>query len=137
LNNTNYKLVRSAIAFTWLYHALIPKIIWQAPQELEMARRSMGGLIDPVHMTIGAGILEIFLALFLIIFWKKKFPLYITIVCMSCLTVGVFIFWPQLVFQTFNPITINVLMIVLSIVNLNQLKEMGVKDESSRNEGGH
>ena len=125
MNSANYKLVRLTLAFTWLYHGLIPKLLWQAPQELEMGRRSMQGLIDPVHLTVFAGFFEVVLALLLLIFWKKKFPLYITLFCIISLTLGVFVFWPQLALQTFNPITLNALVIVLSIVNLNQLNALG------------
>lgn len=95
-----------------------------------MGRRSMQGLVDASHLTVFAGVFEILLAFSLLIFWKKKFPLYITIVCMVLLTLGVLAFWPQLALQAFNPVTLNILVIVLSVVNLNQLKSFERKYET-------
>jgi uncharacterized membrane protein YphA (DoxX/SURF4 family) len=113
-----YALARLTVAFVWLYHGLIPKLIYRNADELSMLRDAG---IPPSHLPAAMsslGIIEVCIALVLFIFWKARWPLWLTIIGMisALLTVG--ITSPSFLTAAFNPVTLNLSVAALALIGL-------------------
>lgn len=115
----NYKISRLSIVFIWLYHGLVPKIIFRSSQELELINRGLDNPENPYIFLYLSGVGEIVAGLIVLLLWEKKWPIQATIVAMTILLIGAFVTWPQSTVEAFNPVTLNVAVIALCFVNLN------------------
>jgi DoxX-like family len=113
-----YTLSRLTVAFVWLYHGLIPKLIYRNPDELSMLRDA--GIPDshlPAVMS-SLGIIEVCLSLVLVVFWNSRWPLWFTLVAMVSAVLAVGITSPGFLTAAFNPMTLNLAVAVLAVVGL-------------------
>ena len=127
-NQSLQKLIRWSLAFVWLYHGLIPKILLKHADEQQLVREA--GLSEDlvIPMVYTGGAIEIALALIMILFWKHKWPYYLTIVCMIAAFLGAVVNSPQYLGAAFNPVSLNFCVIVLAILGL-KLSEEAVQAE--------
>ena len=113
-----YGISRLAIAFVWIYHGLLPKLLYFDPNETAMlldAGIPKESLQTSLHL-IGVG--EIAFGLLLILAWRVRFLLTGSAVLMAVALVVVGIQSPQYLVSAFNPVTLNLSMIGLSIIGL-------------------
>ncbi len=114
--NRVYTIARSAVAFVWIWHGLVPKLIANDPVEasplldLGFDRETAWGIVT------ASGIGEIIFGLLILILWRQKWPLLLTIVAMSGLLLGVFGTSPELLLGAFNPVTLNLSVIALAAI---------------------
>jgi hypothetical protein len=111
-------IARLVIAFVWLYHGAIPKLIFQHADELALMQQ--GGFSDtatPRAVEV-MGWMEIVVGLGMLIFWRQRWHFVINIFLMVAVTVGVAINSPQYLVAAFNPVSLNILMIALALVGL-------------------
>lgn len=112
-----YTLSRSVLAFVWLWHGLVPKLLVRHPDEyvpLEgMASRATAETIVTL-----AGWGEIAFGLLILILWRARWPLQLSIVVMAGLLIGLFFTAPELALGAFNPVTLNVLVITVAAAAL-------------------
>ena len=103
---------RLGIAFTWLWHGLVPKLFF--PSADEHAMLSAAGL-SPGMLPL-LGVAEIALALVILALWRWR-PIFIcnALVMMVALA-AVALQSPTYVVAAFNPVTLNAGMIALSII---------------------
>jgi hypothetical protein len=113
-----YFLTRLTVAFIWFYHGLVPKLLYRSPDELGMLSVTGMPATSVLSMTLLAGWLEIGFALVFIIFWRARWPLWVTIVAMLAATLGVGISSPGYLHQAFDPLTFNVAVAVLAACGL-------------------
>lgn len=113
-----YTLSRLLVAFVWFYHGLVPKVIYHDPDELIMLRNA--GMSE--HNLVGAvslfGFAEICFALALVMFWRSRWPLWFTVAAMFFATVGVAVTSPGYFTAAFNPLTLNLSVMVPAFVGL-------------------
>jgi len=109
LNKINL-ISRFALAFVFFYHGLVPKILWLSPIEeaLNVAHNLNPNIISPI-----AGAFEILLALSIIVFRKTLIPIYIAVFSLVVLLLDVALIMPSLLIEAFNPVSINLVCIVL------------------------
>lgn len=113
-------LVNLTLATIWIYQGLIPKILFNNTGEIEILRQS--GLFSGYEENILTfiGIAEIAFGLSLI-FIQKKALQYLNIFALLFLTVGA-VFSDLMIFTLpFNPFSLNISMIVLSIIAISKL----------------
>ena len=113
-----YVSSRLMIAFVWLYHGLIPKLIYRNTDELSLLRDA-GIPNSHLHAAMSSlGIIEVCFALAFVIFWKSRWPLWLTIFGMisALLTVG--ITSPGFLTAAFNPVTLNLAVTALAVSGL-------------------
>ncbi len=113
-----YSLARSTVAFIWFYHGLVPKLIRHDAAELDLLSRvvtSPNWLMTAVNVV---GWAEILFALVLIIFWRHRWPLWVTLVFMLLGIPAVAISAPGYLGAAFNPLTLNLAVAALSAVAL-------------------
>ena len=111
-------LARLTIAFIWFYHGLVPKLLYRSPDELGML--SLAGIpaSSVLSLTLLAGWLEICFALLFLVFWKARWPLWLTMIAMVAATLGVGITSPAYLHKAFDPLTFNLAVAVLAVCGL-------------------
>ncbi len=119
-------LCRAALSFSWVYQGAVPKIVCQSRGEIDLL-----GHIIPVYQwaceaVLWMGIAEIVFGLFLLVarwswvFWLNAASL-VGLLCFVAL------FEPTMFSLPFNPLTLNVSLIALSVIaviELNKIKTL-------------
>ncbi|MGE3801851.1 MAG: DoxX-like family protein [Candidatus Kapaibacterium sp.] len=129
--NRLYTLARATVAFVWLWHGLVPKLIVKHPDEVTPL---FGMGIDPETawtIVTFSGIGEILFALLILILWRARWPLWLTIIAMSGLLLGVFATAPESIGGAFNPVTLNLLVIGMAAIAL--ISDSEFKQSEKRN----
>ncbi|MEI7707598.1 MAG: DoxX-like family protein [Chlorobium sp.] len=110
-------LCRIALAFSWIYQGAVPKIVCQSRGEIDLL-----GHVIPVYQWvceaifwIGAGEIA-FGLLLLLAAWSWLF--WINIVSLTGLLLFVLLFEPAMFTLPFNPLTLNISLIVISVIAL-------------------
>lgn len=113
-----YGLTRLTVAFIWLYHGLVPKLLYHNPDELKMLTDA--GLTGPglPSLVSWCGVAEVGFALILVLFWKARWPLWSTMAAMVAATAAVSVYSPSYLTAAFNPLTLNLAVAVLAAAAL-------------------
>jgi uncharacterized membrane protein YphA (DoxX/SURF4 family) len=111
-----YFLTRVTIAFVFFYHGLIPKLWFRSPDELDMMRNL--GVASYALVTAVAGWMEIAFAVLLIVLWRARWPLWVTIAGMMVATISVAVGSPSYFRNAFDPLTLNLSVAVLAACGL-------------------
>lgn len=104
---------RAMLAFVFMYHGLVPKILWLSAMEVELA--SAHGFDASVISPL-AGVLEILLGLVLVVWRTSLIPVYAAIALLAALLVDVMILKPSLLTEAFNPVTLNLATMFIAYV---------------------
>ena len=117
------QIIRFTIGLTWIYHGLVPKLLFIAPLEWEIS--SSLGLSETYtfYLIKMVGLGEVLFGCLLIYFYKMKWIQYANIGALTTLLLLVAIQTPAILFEAFNPITTNVPIILLSIILLSQQRQ--------------
>jgi len=113
-----YGFSRLTLAFIWLYHGAVPKLLYHNPDELRMLSEAGVPHAQLLNWVSLFGWLEIGFAGVLITFWKACWPLWCTIALMFAATVGVSTNSPAYLTAAFNPLTLNLAVTVLAAIGL-------------------
>ncbi len=120
-------LCRFALAFSWVYQGAVPKIACQSSGEIDLL-----GHVIPVYQwaceaVFWIGVAEILFGLFLLVAsWRWVFLL--NVVTLAGLLVFVALFEPTMYSLPFNPLTLNVSLIALSVIAVLELNKSKAKD---------
>jgi uncharacterized membrane protein YphA (DoxX/SURF4 family) len=111
-----YTVARGVLAFTWLYHGLIPKLLRHDAIELDLLSR-IGTPISrlPLAVTL-AGWVEVLFGLLLIVLWRRRWPLWLTIALMLVGIPVVAVSAPAYLGAAFNPLTLNLAIAALAVI---------------------
>lgn len=106
---------RYTLAFVFLYQGLVPKILWLDTTEILLVE--LHNLdYKTEHISLLGGVVEIFLALFIMYNKKSLMPIYSSILLFIILLIDVSIMQPILLTKAFNPLTMNVMGLSLCIL---------------------
>lgn len=106
---------RVTLAFIFIYHGLVPKIIWLSSVEVSLTSAHNFGVSAELISTV-AGVMEILLGLSIVLLRKSLAPIYIAMILLVALLVDVAIVMPMLLVDAFNPVTINIASIVVGYI---------------------
>ena len=111
-------ICRVSVAFVWFYHGLVPKLL--GPHVDETAMNLALGVSENTAWTVSmaAGVIELLIAACVLIFYRARWPLLITLAAMPTLLIYTTLFIPQLNLAAFNPVTTNVSAFALAWVAL-------------------
>ena len=113
-----YGISRVVVAFIWIYHGLVPKLLFSNPDEVEMLR-NIGIPAENLKLSMTAlGVAEIAFGLSMLLLWRARSLFVATCVLMVLALAGVVIHSPHYLAAAFNPVTLNASMIALSVVGL-------------------
>ena len=124
-----YRISRLTLVFLFVYHGLVPKIFWLSPGEVEMIT-AMGGAFSVEWVAIAGAVFDLLIALVLLVFYRKLWPLILAAVALVFLLVSVAVFLPIKLVAAFNPVTLNLCGIALCFIAILTLKEMSLVKES-------
>jgi hypothetical protein len=112
------RICRGTVAFVWLYHGLFPKLL--GPDATELAMDMAMGVGPEAARTIAytAGGVEILIGLSVLLFWRQRWPLWLTLVLMPGLLGFVALVMPGLLTAAFNPVTVNACVMALAWLSL-------------------
>ncbi|SDI97008.1 DoxX-like family protein [Pseudomonas flavescens] len=111
---TDALLARLTVGVIFLYHGLVPKLLFVSPTELRML--DAHGL--PHAAAALAGVAEILLGLAILLLRRQRWPLCLALAALILLLVDVAIFVPALLADAFNPVTVNLAASVLCVIAL-------------------
>ncbi len=115
-------ICRLALAFSWIYQGLVPKIVCRSSGEIEL----LGHLI-PVYRWVclavtWMGVGEIVFGIFLLVA-SRAWAFWLNIVTLAGLLFYVALFEPGMFTLPFNPLTLNIALIALSVIAVLELKK--------------
>jgi hypothetical protein len=111
-----YALARGTMAFIWLYHGLVPKLLFHDRIELDLLNR-IGTAPAEVNTAVTlAGFGEIAFALLLIILWRQHWLLWATVILMLAGIPVVALTAASYLAAAFNPLTLNVSLAALASI---------------------
>ena len=113
---------RITLICIWIYHGLVPKILFKNEQEVLMNSTFMP-FLEKHFALISSGIAEMIYALLLLIFFNSVKILYPAILFTILATIAVIIKLPGLLTQAFNPFTLNIAVCSLCIINIVAMKQ--------------
>ena len=111
-----HAVARLCIALVFLYHGLVPKLLYHDPIELAMllAAGVPASAADRALIVIGLG--EVAFAAGLLAAWRARWPLLATAVLMVGALAGVAYSSPRMLRAAFNPVTLNLSIAALAVI---------------------
>ena len=108
-------LARRVVAFIFFYHGLVPKILFPSETEIRMIE-AHGLPLDPLWVARVGGLFEILLACALLLCSRQVWSLYAAAFMLVVLLLDVAIFSTDLLFDAFNPVTLNISALALVVI---------------------
>ena len=115
---TSKSVARWTVAFVFLYHGLVPKLLLVHPSEVDLVSATPTMGLDPVLLVRLAGVAEVALALMIVVFWQRAWPLYLAALALVFLMVATLIFVPAISVAAFNPVSLTVTTLALTWIGL-------------------
>ncbi len=120
--NSVHIIARLGLAFVFAWHGVVPKLLTHHADEIAMLR-DLGVSTERVNLVLNAfGIAEVAFAFFLLLFWRRQWPLYACIATMCFATIAIVMSSPRFVSAAFNPVSLNTAVTCLAAVDLLVLK---------------
>lgn len=107
-----HAFARFGIAFTWLWQGLVPKLMFASVDERAMV--AAAGL--PLGLVPAFGALELLFAAATLCFWRWRSFFLLNVLAMVGALLAVAFESPSYLLAAFNPVTLNVGMVLLSII---------------------
>jgi hypothetical protein len=113
-----HAVARLALAFILAYHGLVPKLFGPHVDELVMLQSGgiSAGMAHSLVPVLGAA--EVTLAIALLLTWRKRHVVVVCLLLMPIATLGVALAAPQYLGAAFNPVTLNLGVAALAMVDL-------------------
>jgi hypothetical protein len=109
-----YLVARGTMAFIWLYHGLVPKLLYHDAIELDLLSRigTPGSRLQAAATV--AGLVELIFSFLLVALWRQSWPLWLTLGLMLFGIPVVAITAPTYLSAAFNPLTLNLAVAALA-----------------------
>jgi uncharacterized membrane protein YphA (DoxX/SURF4 family) len=117
-----YALSRISLAVIWIYHGLVPKLLFSSQQEIDMNNRLLPFLSERTAL-VSSGISEVLYGLSLLLFFRIKGLVYPTLIFGTMATLALAVTLPHFFKDAFNPFSLNLAIITLAMINLVSAKE--------------
>lgn len=119
-----HSICRLALAFVWIWHGLVPKIIVRHPGE--MTPLESVGLFSGHEMqaVIAAGIGEFIFGLVHLMFWRTRWLYVVDAIVFAGLGIGAVITAPDLALAPFNPVTFTLVLVVVAVIGWLACREL-------------
>ena len=114
---TSPAIARLALGAMFLYHGLVPKLLFLSPDEARMIE-AHGWPLSTQRIAEVAGAAEIVLALAILLLHRSRWPLWLAVIALVGLLVDVALFAPELLLGAFNPVSTNIAGLALCAIAL-------------------
>lgn len=113
-----YAICRMTVAFVWIYQGLVPKLLFANVDEGAMLADA-GWSAESIFAAVRwAGIAEIAFGVLLIVAWRVRTMFALTVVLMLAALAFVGMESSRYLSAAFNPVTLNLSMVALSVIGL-------------------
>ena len=111
-----HAVARVTLALVFLWHGLVPKLLFRHPDELALLRDS--GLSDAaaVRVVMIVGVAEVVFGVALLLAWRVRVLFLLATGVMVVITPGILVGSPRFIPAAFTPVTLNLCVAVLGIV---------------------
>lgn len=104
-------------SFVWIYHGLIPKILFTHKDELSMVKSLAPISSETTYwIVIFTGVIEVVFGIFWLFYKKKRHLFILQLIVFPFLTLMAIIAQPSVLTHPFNPLTFNLCLLFLSLV---------------------
>lgn len=110
-------IARLALGVVFLYHGLVPKLLFLSPDEVRMIEAHHWSL-STLRIAQASGATEVALGLAILLLRRSRWPLWLAAVALLALLVDVALFVPELLLGAFNPVTTNIAALALCLIAL-------------------
>jgi uncharacterized membrane protein YphA (DoxX/SURF4 family) len=114
-------VARVGLALIFAYHGLVPKLLGPHADEIAMVRDAGVPAESTWAVLALLGIAELLLALCLLIFWRRRWPSLLCLGLIVLATIGVAVISPRYLGAAFNPVSLNLAIGCLSVIDLTVL----------------
>ncbi len=105
--------------FVWIYHGLIPKLIYMHPEEISMVKNLVPISYEKAYwIVIITGIIEVIFGLFWLLYKNKRNLLGLQVIVFPLLTITAIVAQPSSLIHPFNPLTFNSSLLFISLIGL-------------------
>ena len=111
-----HAVARGALAFVFLWHGLVPKLLVRQDDELDLLRDAGLSADAAVRAVTIVGVAEVVYAVALLVLWRVRVLPLVAAVAMLVITPGLLIGSPRFIPAAFNPVTLNLSTAALGIV---------------------
>ncbi|MCW1969277.1 MAG: DoxX-like family protein [Anaerolineae bacterium] len=111
-----HAIARSTVALTWLYHGLVPKLLFPHADEIRMFTDAGLSLAQAQQIVPLMGGAEVVMGIAMLWFWRQNWLFGLTIFIMLMTLASVVVTSPQLLGAAFNPVSLNIGITALSII---------------------
>jgi uncharacterized membrane protein YphA (DoxX/SURF4 family) len=114
-------VARLSLALIFLYHGLVPKLLVRHPDELAMLRDAGVPAGSAVAVAQAFGLAELGVALVLLLGWRLRWPPLLCAAAIVVATIAVTLSSPRYLAAAFNPISLNLAVVALAVIDLTVL----------------
>jgi len=117
-------VARIGLALIFAYHGLVPKLLGPHPDELTMLTAAGISAAHAATLVMVTGVAEILFAFALLGFWNHRWPLILSIAVMLLALIGVTVNAPHQLSAAFNPVSLNLAVTSLAVIDLIILRRL-------------
>lgn len=110
---SNDWLARYTLGFIFIYHGLVPKILFLSQTELAINQAHAFLEVTPERIALLGGVTEIVLGLLIVLYRQVIWPVLLAMLGLALLLLDIMVMMPSLLVEAFNPVTINLAGLVL------------------------
>lgn len=114
---TSAGIARLVLGLLFIYHGLVPKLLFLSPDEVRMIE-AHGWPLSTQRIAEVAGAAEIVLGLAILLLRRSDWPLWLAAMALLGLLVDVALFVPELLLGAFNPVSTNIAALALCAIAL-------------------
>jgi hypothetical protein len=111
-------VARLGLALIFAYHGLVPKLLGPHRDEMAMVRDAGVAAGNAWAVLMLLGIAELLLALCLLIAWRRRWPPWLCLGVIVLATIGVAVSSPRYLGAAFNPVSLNLAVGCLAVIDL-------------------
>jgi len=111
-----HAVARVTLAFVFLWHGVVPKLLYRHPTELELMRDSGLSAERAASLVTVIGVAEVVFAAALLLAWRVRSLPLVASVAMAVITPGIMIGSPRFTPAAFTPVTLNLCVAALGVI---------------------
>lgn len=111
-----HRVARITLAIVYLWHGLVPKLLFHHPDELALLRDAGLSAAAAARTVEIVGVAEVGFALVLLVAWRVRALFLLSTVAMLAITPVIIIHSPRFIPAAFTPVTFNLCVAALGLV---------------------
>jgi hypothetical protein len=111
-------VARVGLALIFAYHGLVPKLLGPNADEIAMLRDAGVAAESTWAVLALLGVAELLVALCLLNFWRRRWPALLCLGLVGLATIGVAVNSPRYLGAAFNPVSLNLAVACLAVIDL-------------------